>query len=156
MKALEEGPYGRCVFKCDNNVCDNQVTNIEFENGVTATFHLSGLTNKMHRTIKVMCENGDIIGDDATDEITVTKYSPNYHYEGETRTFKVVSEEGFHGGGDYRLSMDFMNIYDEKEESKSSIDKSIESHIMAYAAEQSRLRGQVISMDEIKEELLNS
>lgn len=156
MKALAEGPYGRCVFKCDNDVCDNQVTTIEFENGVTATFHLSGLTNKMHRTIKVMCENGDIYGDDATEEITVTKYSSNSFYEGETRTFKVVSEEGFHGGGDYRLTMDFMNIYKNNEESKSSIDKSIESHIMAYAAEQSRLRGQVITIDDIKEELLNS
>ena len=52
--------------------------------------------------------------------------------------------------------MDFMNIYENTEESKSSIDKSIESHIMAYAAEQSRLRGQVITIDDIKEELLNS
>ncbi|MCR4587500.1 MAG: Gfo/Idh/MocA family oxidoreductase [Lachnospiraceae bacterium] len=153
LKALREGPYGRCVFKCDNNVCDNQVTDIEFENGVTATFHLSGLTNKMHRTIKVMCENGDITGDDAQDYITVTKYSANALYEGETRTIPINNEEGFHGGGDYRLTMDFLEAMehkDEAKESRSSIERSVESHLMAYAAEQSRVTGEVFYMDKLR------
>ncbi|MCR5311230.1 MAG: Gfo/Idh/MocA family oxidoreductase [Lachnospiraceae bacterium] len=153
LKALREGPYGRCVFKCDNNVCDNQVTNIEFENGVTATFHLSGLSNKMHRTIKVMCEHGDIYGDDSEDFITVTKYSANYHYEGEVRKIEINNEEGFHGGGDYRLTMDFMEAImhkGEKIETRSGIEKSVESHLMAYAAEQSRINDEVFIMDGLR------
>ncbi len=153
LKALREGPYGRCVFDCDNNVCDNQVTDIEFENGVTATFHLSGMSNKMHRTIKVMCENGDIYGDDSEDFITVTKYSPNTKYEGEERVISVDSEEGFHGGGDYRLTMDFLKAIGHKGEPveiRSGIDQSVESHLMAYAAERSRVSGKVIFMDEIR------
>ncbi len=153
LKALREGPYGRCVFDCDNNVCDNQVTDIEFENGVTATFHLSGLTNKMHRTIKVMCENGDICGDDSEDFITINKYSPNYLYEGETRRVDVNSEEGFHGGGDYRLTMDFLTALEHKGETveiRSGIEQSVESHLMAYAAEESRVSGQVYYMDKLR------
>ena len=153
LKALREGPYGRCVFDCDNNVCDNQVTDIEFENGVTATFHLSGLTNKMHRTIKVMCENGDICGDDSEEFITVTKYSSNYLYEGEIRKIDVNSEEGFHGGGDYRLTMDFLTALEHKGETveiRSGIEQSVESHLMAYAAEQSRISGQVYYMDKLR------
>ncbi len=153
LKALAEGPYGRCVYRCDNNVCDNQVTDIEFENGVTASFHLSGLTNKMHRTIKVMCENGDIYGDDSEETITVTKYSSNARYEGEVRTISVNSEEGFHGGGDYRLTMDFLEALENKgqaAESRSSIEKSVESHLMAYAAEQSRVSGEVFYMDKLR------
>ena len=153
LKALREGPYGRCVFDCDNNVCDNQVTDIEFENGVTATFHLSGMTNKMHRTIKVMCENGDIFGDDSEDFITVTNYSANSLYEGETRIIPVNSEEGFHGGGDYRLTMDFISAIEHKGEPveiRSGIEQSVESHLMAYAAEQSRVTGKVIFMDDIR------
>ncbi len=156
LKALREGPYGRCVFNCDNNVCDNQVTDIEFDNGVTATFHLSGLTNKMHRTIKVMCENGDIYGDDSEDYITVTKYSANSLYEGETKTISVNSEEGFHGGGDYRLTMDFLSVLEHKGEKvdiRSDIEKSVESHLMAYAAEQSRVTGTVFYLEELRKGL---
>ena len=153
LKALREGPYGRCVFDCDNNVCDNQVTDIEFENGVTATFHLSGMTNKMHRTIKVMCENGDIYGDDSEEFVTVTKYSANSRYEGEKRIVFVDSEEGFHGGGDYRLTMDFLNAIEHKGEPveiRSGIEQSVESHLMAYAAEQARITNKVIFMEDIR------
>ncbi len=152
LKALREGPYGRCVFRCDNNVCDQQVTTIQFKNGVTATFHLSGLTNKMHRTIKIMCENGDIFGDDAEDFITVTHYSPNIQYEGEVRKVMINNEEGFHGGGDYRLTMDFLSALEDRnsEELRSSIDRSIESHLMAYAAEQSRISGKVINLEDLR------
>ena len=151
LKALREGPYGRCVFRCDNNVCDNQITNILFENGVTATFHLSGLTNKMHRTIKIMCENGDIYSDDSEDFITVTHYSSNSKYEGEVTKVSVNNEEGFHGGGDYRLTMDFIEALENKGvELRSSIDRSIESHLMAYAAEQARVKDEIIHMEDIR------
>ncbi len=157
MKALKEGPYGRCVFRCDNNVCDNQVTDIEFENGVTATFHLSGFSNQMHRTIKVMCENGDIVGDDADDLIVVNRYSSNLLYESEKSMILVENEEGFHGGGDYRLTMDFLSALEHKGEGveiRSDIEKSVESHLMAYAAEQSRLSGEVVDMDKLRNGIL--
>ena len=153
LEALKESPYGRCVFKCDNNVCDNQVTNILFENGVTASFHLSGLTNRMHRTIKIMWETGEIVGDDYDNTLVVTHYSPNAHYEGETRTINVQSKEGFHGGGDFGLSVDFYNMLSGGEcESLSSIDKSVESHIMALAAERSRLTGETLHLDDLRKE----
>ncbi len=153
LKALREGPYGRCVFRCDNDVCDQQVTCIQFQNGVTATFHLSAHTNKMHRTIKIMCENGDIVGDDAEDFITVTHYSTNPLYEGSVRRIEINNEEGFHGGGDYRLTMDFLQEIEDKDgttKSRSSIDRSIESHLMAYAAEEARINGTVINLEDLR------
>ncbi|ORX63400.1 hypothetical protein BCR32DRAFT_287798, partial [Anaeromyces robustus] len=61
------------------------------------------------------------------------------------------NEEGFHGGGDYRLTMDFLDaLEDRKVELRSSIDRSIESHLMAYAAEQSRVNNTIIHMDDIR------
>jgi predicted dehydrogenase len=147
LKALETGPYGKCVYRCDNNVCDHQVTNIEFENGVTVSFHLSGLTDKMHRTIRVMCEDGEIEGDDLTNELVIRKYSSNSKYEGEEKKICVESAEGFHGGGDYGLTMDFIAMLrGDDAMGLSSIDRSIESHIMAFAAEESRLTGKTIEL----------
>ena len=155
LKAFETSPYGRCVYRCDNDVCDHQVTIIEFKNGVTATFHLSGLTNKMHRTIKIMCQNGEIYGDDHTNLLTVTHYSANANYEGHEQTIHVESAAGFHGGGDLGLTIDFLAGLESKDQnSRSSIDRSIESHLMAYAAEQSRITGQTVDMDTLKQELL--
>ena len=77
LKALREGPYGRCVFRCDNNVCDHQTTLIEFEDGITAAFTLSGMTNQMHRTLHIMCEDGELWGDDLTGEIRISSFRPN-------------------------------------------------------------------------------
>ena len=57
-EAIRTGPYGRCVYHCDNDVCDHQVSILRFTNGVTATFNLSGFTNKMTRTLKIMGEDG--------------------------------------------------------------------------------------------------
>lgn len=155
LKAIETGPYGRCVYRCDNDVCDNQVTLIEFKNGVTVSFNLSGFTNKMCRTIKIMCENGEIRGDDSTNVIEITRFTSNAVNQYEQKVIHPGIVEGAHGGGDTGLMNDFMDMMNGKSNGvKSSIDQSVESHIMAYAAEESRLSGKVIDIDELKETLM--
>lgn len=153
LEAMRTGPYGRCVYRCDNDVCDHQVTIIEFENGVTATFHLCGMTNLMHRTIHIMCENGEIIGDDAENVITVTKFRSNGVDSFDERTIHIGSVSGAHGGGDEALVNEF--IKNVSGDDRSSIDQSIESHVMACAAEKARLTGEVIDLDAFKESLCN-
>ncbi|QHQ63278.1 Gfo/Idh/MocA family oxidoreductase [Anaerocolumna sedimenticola] len=155
LKAIETGPYGRCVYRCDNDVCDNQVVLIEFKNGVTVSFNLSGFTNKICRTIKIMCENGEIRGDDGTNIIEITKFGSNAVDQYEQRVIHPGIVMGAHGGGDVGLMNDFIDLLNKKSGSiKSSVNQSVESHIMAYAAEESRISGKIIDIDELKENLM--
>jgi predicted dehydrogenase len=154
MEAFQNGPYGRCVYRCDNDVCDNQVTLIEFQNGVTVSFNLSAFTNRISRTIKIMCEHGELKGDDALNTIEVTHFSSNSIEAYEKRIIHPGTVSGGHGGGDIGLTTDFINLMRTNSNSnKSSITESVESHMMAYAAEQSRICGQIIDVDELKKEI---
>ncbi|MBN2981612.1 MULTISPECIES: Gfo/Idh/MocA family protein [Cohnella] len=154
LEALKTSPYGRCVYRCDNDVCDHQVTLIEFKNGVTVTFNLSGFTNKMYRTIKIMCEHGEIRGDDSLNVIEVTRFSSNMTDRSEQTVIRPAAVSGGHNGGDAGLMADFLEMMENGgQTSRSSIDKSVESHIMAFAAERARVSGHVVEIDRLKEEL---
>lgn len=148
LAAIENGPYGRCVFRCDNNVCDHQVTLVEFENGVTATFQMSGFSDKIHRRIKIMCEHGSIEGDDSENSLTVTRYGSYKDVPTEPIVIRLPEAVGRHGGGDYGIVQEFIRVMEHgtEDESISSITKSIESHLIANAAEEARLSGKVVDM----------
>lgn len=157
MKALETSPYGRCVYRCDNDVCDHQVTIIEFKNGVNVSFTLSGFTNRMCREIKIMCEYGEINACDDGDQIEITRFNSNQVEQINKTLIRTAQVEGFHGGGDSMLMEDFIsNLEGGNAESKTTIDRSIESHVMAYAAELSRVTGKVIDLDVLKAELMET
>lgn len=94
-EALKTGPYGRCVYRCDNDVVDHQVVNLEFENGATASFTMCAFTWDGGRTVKIMGTHGQITGDVERDEITVTKFAG-----GETTTIRLNADPEGHSGGD--------------------------------------------------------
>ncbi len=148
LRALREGRYGRCVFRCDNDVCDHQTTLIEFEGGVTAAFTLSGLTNRMCRTIHVMCEDGELWGDDERGEIRVSRFRSNNVEGYREELIHIGAVSGGHGGGDEGLMNDFAAGLrgTRVSGSRSSIQRSVESHLMACAAEEARLSGQSVDL----------
>ena len=148
LRALREGRYGRCVYRCDNNVCDHQSTLIEFEDGVTAAFTLSGMTNLMRRTIHVMCEDGELWGDDSKGEIRISRFRSNNAEGYREELIRIGTVSGDHSGGDEGLMNDFAaGLRRERAEgSRSSIQRSMESHLMACAAEEARLSGQTVDM----------
>lgn len=157
LQALQTSPYGHCVYRMDNDVCDHQVTLIEFKNGVTATFNLSGFTNKMCRTIKIMCEHGEIRGDDSLNVIEVTRFNSNMIEATQQTVIRPTAMSGGHLGGDTGLMNDFLqNLNNPGFSSRSSIDRSVESHMMAYAAEEARVTGSVIDLDQLKAKLQQS
>lgn len=147
VEALEKGPYGRCVFHCDNDVVDHQVTILEFENGVNATFNLSAFTNEVNRTIKVMGTKGVIRGNHIKNELEIQLFDKN---EKLVVTPKQVA--GGHGGGDTGIMEDFINLnLNRKGMALTSAQLSVQSHVMAFAAEKSRLEKVVVDIDGLYE-----
>ena len=71
-EALRVGPYGRCVYHCDNNVVDHQVVNLLLEGGATISFTMCAFTAQGGREIHLMGTKGDIYGDLARRTIEIT------------------------------------------------------------------------------------
>ena len=154
-EALETGPYGRCVYRCDNNVCDHMSILMEFDTGATATFSLTAQTSDIHRNIHIMCENGEIEADDLNGTITVTHFRRNQAEEAVRRSVTLGSRfDSGHGGGDEGIMEDFTaGLSGTTTESRSSISRSVESHLMACAIEESRLSGRIIDMAQYRASL---
>lgn len=153
-EALRESSYGRCVYRCDNDVCDQQVVALEYEGGSTASFNMSAFTNRMNRTIHVMCEDGEIFGDDGLHTIEVIRFAPNQVQNWPSQIIHIAQPHSGHGGGDSGIVDDFMRLLQgESETARSAIELSVDSHVMASAAEQSRLTGQTIDLEEYRRAL---
>ena len=152
-KAIAEGPYGRCVYRCDNDVCDHQVTILRFRNGVTATFNLSGFTNQMTRTLKIMGEDGEIRASEAENEITVTRFGSYGAARCESEVIHPEIPQSGHSGGDSGIVDSFLSVLaGSGAASATDIHESVESHMMACAAEESRLTGRVIRIESYRQE----
>lgn len=133
-KALEEGPYGRCVYHCDNDVVDRQVVNLEFEGGAVATFTMTGLSADFFRQLKIFGTEGQIEANMGTKEIILHRFGE----EKETISLDMGAEASGHGGGDYGIMGDFLSILRDGGESRSSAEVSLQSHLICFAAERSR------------------
>lgn len=145
LQALREGPYGRCVFKCDNDVVDHQVATLEFEDNITAVFTMCGHTSECSRTIKIMGTAGEIRGHMEKQVIEVLPFNER------NREYIIldIEKEG-HGGGDYRIMKSFTGLIRRgaKSDNITSPEIAVESHIMSFAAEKSRLeKGRVVDIN---------
>ena len=138
VSAIENGPYGRCVFNCDNNVVDHQLTTMTFENGVKATLTMTGFTSQMGRRYHFHGTLGELILDEAEHRITINKFGRDVEYI----DFKVLEDGGYgHGGGDFFLIEQLYDVMQGKSVGNTSFEASVESHLMGICAEESRLRG---------------
>ena len=155
-EALQTGPYGRCVYRCDNNVCDHMSILMEFEGGITATFSLTAQSSNIHRNIHIMCEDGEIHGDELDGSIKVTYFRRNKIEKEKIKLYQSTSYEKGHGGGDEGIMEDFTaGLRENCSDSRSSISRSVESHLMACAIEKARITGTVVNMDDYRAELEN-
>lgn len=140
MEALIHGPYGRCVYRCDNNVVDHQVVNLELEGGATASLAMYAFTDKCYRTIEIGGTKGEIIGNMDKNEITVNRFKGGSEVIDVSR---LADDFSGHGGGDARMLKEFFEYLSgrtKKSDTLTSIERSMQSHYAAFEAEASRLR----------------
>jgi len=148
-RAYETNQYGRCVFACDNDVCDTQDTIFEFENGVVASFNLTGVTSRMARKICINGSLGYVDFDESNGIIKEGVYGERINVIKEEDLLKNLDEDSFgHGGGDAMMLNDLYNVLSGQVSSRTCLENSIESHLMAIAAEESRKTGKAIKVHE--------
>ncbi|BBI35642.1 Gfo/Idh/MocA family protein [Cohnella abietis] len=140
LQAIKEGPYGRCVYRCDNDVVDHQVVNMEFESGANASFTLSGFTRYIARTVQIMGTHGEIQGNMEEGRFKIYLFASGQCVE---HQFDITHDG--HGGGDDHFVRSFVQEvrrFDKDQASGlTSATASLQSHLIAFAAEQSRLSG---------------
>lgn len=135
--ALRSGPYGRCVYACDNDVLDNQVVQMQFEDGRTATFSMLAFTEKCERRTTIFGTRGELSCDGHT--IRLHDFLLDA-----TRVVQVAAPKtqglGTHAGGDYGLMDAFVTAVasNDRDLIRSGPQESLESHLMVFAAEQAR------------------
>ena len=136
MKELLEGPYGRCVYRCDNDVPDHQVVSMQFADEITANFSMEAFTNYHGRRTRIMGTMGDIVGDEM--DLMVYNFRNKETTLWNARKDAVITSG--HGGGDHALVKDWLMAVDKHDVNllTSNLDASMESHLMGFLAEESR------------------
>ncbi|MBR4100179.1 MAG: Gfo/Idh/MocA family oxidoreductase [Clostridia bacterium] len=149
-KAITETQYGKCVYKCDNDVVDHQVVNMLFEDNITVSFTMTAF-NKGGRAMHIMGTKGEIhavLGDDNDTYIKI--------YDFETKTeqnIELTGSDGVtggHGGGDGGIVETLYDYLLGEYSGKSvpDIEISCYNHLLVFAAEKARLENRVIEIQE--------
>lgn len=137
-RALETGPYGRCVYKCGNNVVDHQVVNLLFADGATAHLTMTAFSGECYREIHVHAENGDIYGDTRNNILHCRLFGQEPF---EININNLHDTAYGHGGGDRVMLNDIIEYYEKgTNDALTTIEKSFASHVMAFKAEESRIK----------------
>jgi len=150
-QAIKEGPYGRCVYACDNDVVDSQIVNMEMENGVLCQLMMTAFCEHGGRTIRVFGTHGCIEGDM---ESNILRIRPFGKEETVIDVAQISRDLAGHGGGDGRMVAELLQMHGETGKPTrrmTTLEASAESHHIAFAAEKSRKNGGIaVEMKEIR------
>ncbi len=152
LERLKTDWYGRCVYLCDNDVVDHQTVNMEMADGATVTLVMNGQSDEECRTMRW----------DGTKATVYGKFSSRgheirlrHHLSGEVEDVPVIARDSSgHGGGDYGIVRSFINTLNgQPDDSVTTARESLESHLLAFAAEESRREKTVINMGDYRKRL---
>jgi predicted dehydrogenase len=158
IAALEtHSPFGRCIWRCDNDVADHQTVAVEFADGATGTLNLMGGSARPSRCIHLLGTRGEIEGkfEDSRFVIRHADPRPGHEYTEEVIDLKLTGDmhgqRGGHGGGDMRLVADFVRIMQGEQPSPSctSLEDSINGHLVGFAADEAMRQSRVVDPAEL-------
>ncbi|ORX97644.1 NAD(P)-binding protein [Basidiobolus meristosporus CBS 931.73] len=151
IQALEVGPYGRCVYECDNDVVDQQVVNMEFSNGATATLTMIA-TGERERRTRIFGTLGQIEIDGEGDKIWLNNFL--------TREQRIIQPQNNgidemkhagHGGGNHGLVKGFLKaIRNYPSPDIPDAQSSFDSHVYVFAAEHARRTNTAVDIKSFK------
>ena len=145
-QALKTGRYGRCVYRCDNDVNDRQSALFVMEDGVLASFNMTGFSSENTRTLRIFGTKGDVRAHMDDGEIVLSKF-----LDDQQQTFRIDAQTlvSAHGGGDTRLLGSFAAaLRGDTQDMRTCAATSLQSHLMAFAAEESRKTGRRVYIKE--------
>ncbi len=147
LSALREGPYGRCVYGCDNDVVDHQVVSIEYQGGATASFTMVAFSPHMFRRTRIFGSHGSLEGDGTS--IRMTDFRTGQESLIDVPTSGGPGADDGHGGGDEGLVRAFTQAVrsGRSEPYLASAAESLASHRLTWSAEHARLTGTVVELD---------
>ena len=145
---LRTSPWGRCVYRCDNDAVDRQVLAMEFEGGINGTFTMTAFATGRHLEI---CGTKGVLKGGESYRQHFGAHLILLPHEGAPVRYTVQAEDGgyeLHGGGDAGL---VNALYDEMTKPKGApleagIESTVHSHLIAFAAEEARLTGRVVDL----------
>ena len=152
-EAISKGPYGRCVFNCDNDVVDHQVVNMEFEDGITVSFSMNAF-NKGGRDIHIFGTKGELVADMEKGTIRIYSFATKEYTDIDLEKISGSITSG-HGGGDIGIMRDLVTYFNDETPSKAicSIRTSYENHLIGFAAEDARVRKCILDMEQYEKEI---
>lgn len=139
----EDNPYGACAYRCKTDIVDHQSVLIEYADGATGTFSMTGGASISKRRVHVTGTRGEVYGTFEDGRFTISSIVPGAP-EGRVKHVVDVTEaqEGcHHGGGDREVILDFIAYLRGEPTSpgKTLLEDSVTGHRIVFLAEKSRM-----------------
>ncbi len=139
LEALRTGPFGRCVYRCDNDVVDHQVVALEFASGVRASLTVTAFSAEMTRTVRAWGTHGEVEAHFSAGTLRWSDFRT-----GAQRLESCGSSGEGHEAADRALARDWFERVagvHGTDPGATELSTSLESHTIAFAAERARHEG---------------
>jgi predicted dehydrogenase len=143
LKLIEQTEYGKCVYQTDNDVPDHQTVTMEFEGGATVSHVMTGFTAQNVRTTRIALTRGEIVGDGQ--DLEICRFDGDAVATGVPVNYRIPNRSR-HGGGDFNLVSEMVRMLRraDPDEIRETTEQALQSHLICFAAERSRLDGGAI------------